>query len=108
MADIRLKISTQKYQDRITTLQGYVRQLETNKETYQEKMREIPSIWDDAEAEQYYKAIDANIEQVQKAIDAANANIDQLQNIISNLDTTSGNVSSIVTDVTNTAANLFK
>lgn len=107
MADIRLKISTQKYEDRISTLEGYVRQLETQKGNYEEKMREIPSIWNDNEADEYYNVINTNIKKVQNAIDAANSNIEQLRNIITNMDTTSSSVSDIVTDITNTATNLF-
>ena len=107
MANLELSVSTAKYQARVATLQGYVRQLETIKGNYQSKMREIPSIWSDAQADEYYNTINTNIEKVQQAIDAANANIRQLQNIITNRQSTSASVTGIVNDSATIARNLF-
>lgn len=107
MPNLELSVSTEKYQARISTLQGYVRQLESIKGNYQSKMREIPSIWSDAQADEYYNTVNTNIEAVQKAIDAANANIAQLQNIITNMQSTSASVTSIVNDSATIAKNLF-
>ena len=107
MPNLELSVSTEKYQARISTLQGYVRQLESIKGNYQYKMREIPSIWSDAQADEYYNTVNTNIEAVQKAIDAANANIAQLQNIITNMQSTSASVTSIVNDSATIAKNLF-
>lgn len=108
MADITLKVSTEKYQARIATLQGYVNQLETLKGNYQSRMKEIPSIWSDSQADEYYKAINTSIEKVQKAIDAAELNIEQLKNIITNTEDANRNINSSIADVQQIAENLFK
>lgn len=107
MANLELNVSTEKYQARISTLQGYVRQLETMKSNYQAKMREIPSIWSDDQATEFYNVINNNISKVQQAIDAANLNIDQLQNIITNQQSTAASVTSIVNDAATIAEKLF-
>lgn len=107
IADLTLNVSKQKYEARITTLEGYVSSLNDLLSQYQAKKNEVDSIWQDSEADSYKQTVQANIDKVQQAIDAANANITELRQVVNNMTATNTAVQGLVDEALNIAENLF-
>ena len=105
--DLELRIDTNDYSQRITTIEGYISRLQTIYDQYSAKKSEIDSIWKDDEAEEYKKTVQDNMDKVQTAMDAAREQIDTLQKTIEAKEATKANVSSIVNDAADIARNVF-
>lgn len=102
-----LNVSISKYEARISTLEGIMRNLGRIKDNYTAKMNEIDSIWEASEADEYKRSIQENINNVQKSIDTCNENITQLRNIVENMKNTNTGINSVVQESLELAKNLF-
>lgn len=107
MADLELNVSTTKYNARISTLEGYVSSLNNLLSEYQAKRNQVNVLWESDEAEEYKKAVDDNMRNVQMAIDTAQSNIRELQKVVEGMNTSNTAVQTIVEEAADMAKKLF-
>lgn len=107
VTSLELKVSEQSYQQRISTLEGYVSQLNGFRDEYEQKNAEVGNFYTGDEAEDLKNNIKENIAKIDKAIEACNLNIQQLKNIIQENNTVTSDVKSIIGDSIAIAKNLF-
>lgn len=107
VTSLELKVSEQSYQQRISTLENYVSQLNSFRDEYEQKNNEVNNFYTGDEANELKNNIKENIAKIDKAIEACKLNIQQLKKIVQENNTVTSDVKSIIGDSFAIAKNLF-
>lgn len=104
--ELQVTVSYDKYEQRITQLQGYVASLETAVEEYtsmKNRVNEFMSEEDDS-YRQMQENVEVRIARVRRAINATNEQIKTLQDVLNNMSNLGSNVSTLLEEGLNLAA----
>lgn len=104
---LEVKISEAAYQRQISTIEGYVSDLNGLKGQYEQKEREVSNFYTGQDADDLRASIKEYIVKIQESIDACNGSIEQLKNVISENTNVAGDIKSIISDSVEIAKNLW-
>ena len=104
--DLELKVESNKYQARISTLEGYVAKLENLVQEYTAMKNRVSDFLDDSDDSfvDAQTAAQIGIDRCNKAIEATKANIQSIQRIMDNTANIGSNVKKIFETAIETAS----
>ena len=95
--ELEIKVDSNKYEARISMLEGYVNRLEGLMGRYEALKNSVGDFMgEDDNIEEAKRAADVGIQRCRKAIDATQANIASLQDVISNMTNLGSNIKTIL------------
>lgn len=80
------KYSKGEYEAKITTLEGYVSNLETLLSDFETKKSQISTFWDDDKAVEFTNIINTNIRNCRSSINRTNVTISQLKGTVKQME----------------------
>jgi prophage DNA circulation protein len=105
--ELQLLVSSSKYENRITMLEGYLSDLRGLKDEYEELKSDASSVMEGDQLPDLQQSVEDNIKRVEKAIESTQASIDTLKETLSNMENVGANITGIIQDATDMANSLF-
>ena len=95
--DLEIKVDSNKYEARISMLEGYVNRLEGLMGRYESQKNSVSDFMGEGDGvEEAKAAANVGIQRCRKAIDATQANIASLQDVLNNMNNLGTNIKTVL------------